>query len=183
MLVMNGFTLLPNFEQIAKQLACNIVKMELSPMTAKASMILCNTISFSSKWHEPFDERATFSGEFLMDDGSTKLNVSYMSRTGYLDFMTIPELDAAAVRLPFGTGDNNSDTDQSMVIILPNRQRNRSGIAGFEKNLPLIDFHAVLSKSSNEYVKLNLPKFSVKLALKEEVLTQALKQVSLISKK
>lgn len=87
-----------------------ITKMLNPPIPPQVVMYLINAIYFKGEWAEEFDEKNTYSREFVAGDGSSQ-QVMMMNRTDEVEYGE--GTDFKAVRLPYGNGKT------AMYCILP----------------------------------------------------------------
>lgn len=148
------------------------IKNVLTPdsLTDSTSMVLVNAIYFMGNWKYKFNPQNTIKYSFYNAVASTAKNntvkVDMMLLKKDLNYTALPELDAAAVQLPY------KNSDISMMIILPN---SLMGLPLLEKRLKTISFEGIVKKMELFPVTLNLPKFKVETKVE---LGNALKAVS-----
>ncbi len=128
-------------------------------------LLLANALYFKGSWSNPFSEVDTHVEPFHLTDG-TSIDVDMMQQSD--NFKTTTTQHFKTVTLPYGSG------DFSMTIFLPIDEQ------AFP-SLTYDDWQTAVSSSTNLYLKLQMPKFSIegeynlKDILKELGITDAFK--------
>ncbi|XP_021951875.1 neuroserpin [Folsomia candida] len=127
----------------------NFVSEDSLEVTNK--VVVLNSLYFKAEWEREFMPLLTEKHPFITDDG-TEIELDMMNRAGYYPCAEILELNSTALSIPYKGG------RFSLTIILPERG---IPISQLEKNLEAFPMHAVLSKMSQRYIQLSLPKFTL----------------------
>ncbi|VDP85259.1 unnamed protein product [Echinostoma caproni] len=69
-------------------------------LDSKTCVILINTLYFKGAWEKEFDKELTTQMEFHLLNGQKK-NIQMMYKKKQLKFASFPDLDAAAIKMPF----------------------------------------------------------------------------------
>uniref|UniRef100_A0A6P4F060 Serpin B4-like n=1 Tax=Drosophila rhopaloa TaxID=1041015 RepID=A0A6P4F060_DRORH len=150
-----------NFAQSAQAVATingwveqrtNHLIKDLVPANAVSSdtrLVLVNAIHFKGIWLHPFSKYSTHLDTFYQD-GKRKVQVPMMGVTKRFRFGVLPELNAAALELPY------KDSNLSMLIVLPNKRTGLSAMSKKMRNLPLYQITQELLETR---IHVMLPKF------------------------
>ncbi|BFG06180.1 serine protease inhibitor 42Dd [Drosophila madeirensis] len=129
----------------------NLIKdlVPASALDANSRLVLVNAIHFKGTWEHKFPQHATQQELFHSSEGqSTK--VPMMNLKKKFRYAALPELDAAALELPY------ADSDLSMLIVLPN---SRSGLTALEEKLRGTPLSVITQSLQTTEVVVKLPKF------------------------
>jgi serpin B len=124
---------------------------------------LANAIYYKGAWQIPFVKDLTSEAPFYLETGE-QVDVPMMSHEGAF---SVYENDALqAIELRIASDETLTESDQSMLIILP---RDRRGLAAVEANLSLAKVQEIRQQATTEQVSLFLPKFKflTQIALKD----------------
>ncbi len=128
-------------------------------------MFLINAIYFKGDWTNPFEEKATHTGDFTTQDNA-KVTVNYMSKMD--DYNYYAGSNYESVRLPYGRD------KMAMYVLLPNEGVD---IDSFIKGLNQAELDASFTSYSKTKVQIDLPKFKLEYGIKR--LNQALKNMGM----
>ena len=131
-------------------------------------MVLVNAIYFKGFWKDQFDTKATFKGDFFLNDRDV-VTVDYMKIKKNFKYGALPDYDATAIELPY------KDSDISMMIILPN---SKTGLSALESKLNQINFSEVSNSLWSQEVNVEIPKFKIEFDIE---LNDPLQKVSNMS--
>jgi serpin B len=109
-------------------------------------LVLTNAIYFNAAWASTFDENSTVNANFTLLDG-TRITVPMMRQNQFYRYASDDNFQA--VELPY-TGNQ-----LSMVILLPQAGQFDS----FERDLTAGEVNNILSRLTNNFVNLSIPKF------------------------
>lgn len=121
-------------------------------------IFLLSAVHFKGEWANAFPVEATSEEDFYTNqypNNTVKVQMMYKKELCYYNIF--PELNATAVRLPYG------DSDLSMLILLPNTV---SGLAAMEQKLKYIKLEKITQEmQAQTSVRLYLPKFKTEFEI------------------
>ncbi len=130
--------------------------VELLPpgeITADTRLVLTNAVCFKAQWRGPFEEGATRTGLFYGHD-SHRVDAQMMRCFGMLRYTE--DERAQVLELPYA-GDRFA-----MLLVLP---RGRDALRALEERLSVERFSAWRNALSPAWVKVTLPRFSIRKSL------------------
>ncbi len=139
----------------------NKIKNLIEPkmLSDDTRMAILNAVHFKKPWAINFYEESTKKGSFYVAPGKT-VQVDFMRDTEYHNYGALPGLNAHAIELSL------EKHDFKFYIILPD---SKTGLAELESKLHQVNLNEALSSLTDQYVKLQIPKFKIenKIELKE----------------
>lgn len=135
----------------------NLIKDLIDPsaLDSLTRLVLVNAIHFKGKWKKEFSKKDTRQEPFYLNELDSK-DVSMMNVKGNFRHTSLPNLDAAALELPY------QDSDLSMIVVLPNK---RSGLSQLEEQLRTIQLSEITDRLSDKEVIVKLPKFKAEFSV------------------
>nr|XP_046229916.1 alpha-1-antitrypsin homolog [Scatophagus argus] len=127
----------------------DMIKDQVKDLDSQMAMVLINYVYFAGEWEKHFDGNLTEKGDFHVD-GTTKVEVDMMKRTGRYDFYQDAENHTTVIMLPY-------KGNTSMMIVLPDEGKMKEVEAYINKDY-LRHWHDSLYRTS---VDLFLPKFYI----------------------
>ncbi|XP_034652778.1 serine protease inhibitor 42Dd isoform X3 [Drosophila subobscura] len=129
----------------------NLIKdlVPASALDANSRLVLVNAIHFKGTWEHKFPQHATQQELFHSNEGQSS-KVPMMNLKKKFRYAALPELDAAALELPY------ADSDLSMLIVLPN---SRTGLPALEEKLRGTPLSVITQSLQTTEVVVKLPKF------------------------
>ncbi|XP_062544732.1 serine protease inhibitor 42Dd-like isoform X4 [Armigeres subalbatus] len=118
-------------------------------------LVLVNAIHFKGTWTHQFNPENTRPMPFWTSE-TASVDVPMMNTKKHFKHGVFEELGFAALELTY------SDSDVSMLILLPNE---RNGLSKLEENLQNIDIPDLLTKMYSQEVEVFLPKFKIEFTL------------------
>ncbi|KRF78533.1 alaserpin isoform X3 [Drosophila virilis] len=134
-------------EQQTNSLIKDLVPASL--LGERTRLVLINAIHFKGNWVHQFPEHATRNERFHLNEVDG-VDVPMMNLKERFRYANLPELDAAALELPY------KDSDLSMLIVLPN---SKTGLAQLEQKLRTTPLAQITDKLYSSQVVVKLPKF------------------------
>lgn len=125
--------------------------------------VLMNAIYLKAKWEQEFLNYETYKDDFYNHE-TEKNSVDFMHATKSFNYGVLPCVDASALELKY------SDSDLSMVIILPN---SRTGLLTLENELKAKDLRELSYQLEVQLVDVAIPKFQIEYTAKlKDILIQ-----------
>ncbi|XP_032589864.1 alaserpin isoform X3 [Drosophila grimshawi] len=148
----------------------NLIKDLVAPslLDAQTRLVLINAIHFKGNWVHKFPEHATRDERFHLSE-TESVNVPMMNLKERFRYANLPNLDAAALELPY------KDSDLSMLILLPN---SKTGLAQLEEKLSTTPLSQITEQLQSTQVMVKLPKFKAEFQVE---LTPAFKELGMTS--
>ncbi len=117
-------------------------------------LVLTNAIYFNTAWAIPFNEEATYDGNFYLTDGSITTVPLMIPEEGYGEngeaYTAAPGPGYQAVELPYYGG------EFSMLIVIPDQGR----FTAFEQSLDYPLIQEIVNNLSEENITIRMPKFA-----------------------
>ena len=110
---------------------------------------LINAIYFKGDWEYPFDEKETYTGDFILENGKTKKH-SFMTQTGHFHYYEDDLLQG--IELPY------KNKELSMVIFLPKEGKSLDEV---HKLLSFEQWNSWLSQFQEKEGRIDFPKFTM----------------------
>ncbi|CAI5683171.1 alpha-1-antitrypsin homolog [Oreochromis niloticus] len=125
------------------------IKDMVNDVDRETMMMLINYVYFKGYWEDPFDRKWTRKDNFHVD-GSTKVQVDMMMRTGYYEIYEDAVNHASIIMLPY-------KSNTSMMIVLPDK----GWMKTVERNMNMDHIRKWQNSASMMYIDLWMPKFSI----------------------
>ncbi|XP_017866037.1 PREDICTED: alaserpin-like isoform X2 [Drosophila arizonae] len=151
-------------EQQTNKLIKDLVQPSL--LDAQTRLVLINAIHFKGNWVHQFPEHATRSERFHLNEVEG-VEVPMMNVKERFRYANLPELNAAALELPY------KDSDLSMLILLPN---SKTGLPQLEQQLRGTPLSKITEQLQSNQVVVKLPKFKAEFQVE---LTSVFKQLGM----
>ncbi len=131
----------------------NKIKNLIDPtmLSDDTRMAILNAVHFKKPWAIKFNEKGTQKGPFYVAPGKT-VQVDFMINTKSYNYGALAGLSAHAIELPL------EDLAFKFYIILP---YSNTGLADLERKLHQVNLNEAFSSLTNQYVKLEIPKFKI----------------------
>ncbi|XP_064547833.1 alaserpin-like isoform X2 [Drosophila montana] len=151
-------------EQQTNSLIKDLVPASL--LDAQTRLVLINAIHFKGNWVHQFPVHATRNERFHLNEVDG-VDVPMMNLKERFRYASLPDLDAAALELPY------KDSDLSMLIVLPN---SKTGLAQLEEKLRTTPLAQITDQLHSSQVVVKLPKFKAEFQVE---LTPAFQQLGM----
>lgn len=129
--------------------------IDSSMLDGLTRMVLVNAIYFKGSWDKQFIKSRTEKADFWTSETDSK-QVDMMYVKEHFRYAELPELDAAAIELPY------ANSSLSMLVILPN---SKTGLPKLEAALANVDLAEISKNMSKQEVTVYMPKFKVEYDL------------------
>jgi serpin B len=183
--VQNGFTIKPNFNEIATKKfnseaqslnfdesvkSAKVINdwvedctngkikdlVKSDVLNSQTRIVIVNAIYFKGLWEEPFYKSSNIKDKFYLNEQNS-VDVDFMRNFGdYFKYADLPELNSVAFEMAY------KSSDVGMMIVVP---KTRTGLADLERNLYQVDFNEISSKMTEKYLHLQMPKFKIEFEL------------------
>ncbi|CAH2098053.1 unnamed protein product [Euphydryas editha] len=124
-------------------------------------MIMFDVVYFKGTWQIPFLPEDTQISPFYNDDGDKIGDVNLMTMTSNLKMISIKDMNAYVLELPYGT-----NKKYSMLLFLPLYGKTLNSVIENLKNIRLPVIDKMLKGAEEDEVTVQIPRFEIKSDLR-----------------